>query len=80
MVMNMIKATCLLAILLSFACARVSGGTEHKVSGEAKIRIEIVIATCDELPEDKRPDCVSKMLEVLKTVNQAQEDGDDSAG
>jgi hypothetical protein len=52
---------------LCTGCGRIeaSGETRHKVEGEAKVKIEVQIVDCEDVPEERRAECVERVLEIL---------------
>ena len=69
-------------ILLSLAlvgCGRVeaTGGTTHKVEGEARIVVTVDVSVCDKVPEQARVDCVGDVLEILQKL-EGKTDGPES--
>lgn len=69
-------------ILLSLAlvgCGRVeaTGGTVHRVEGEARIVVTVDVSVCDKVPEQERVDCVSDVLAILQKL-EGKTDGPES--
>jgi hypothetical protein len=62
-----VALTFLLFVLLLTGCGRIeaSGETRHKVEGEAKVKIEVQIVDCEDVPEERRAECVERVLEIL---------------
>lgn len=56
---------------------KVSGGTTHKVEGEAKVVLAIDISICDEIENQiAKQDCIAQVLSIL---TKAQEQADQPA-
>jgi hypothetical protein len=56
----------LLLCFIHLSCAKVSGGTTHRVEGEAVVTVKLDIGICNGLPEDARQECILLILDILK--------------
>ena len=68
----------LLGLVLA-GCGRIeaTGGTTHRVEGEARIVVTVDVSVCDKVPEQERADCVSDVLEILQKL-EGKTDGPES--
>jgi hypothetical protein len=60
-----------LLLWLHLSCARIDGGTTHKVEGEATVRVAFDFSVCDGLPEDARQECIMVLLDLIKKQESA---------
>lgn len=54
------------SFLLTGCGMKASGGTVHRVEGEATVRVTFDFSVCDDLPEDARQECIMVLLDILK--------------
>ena len=62
------------AILLG-GCARVefTGGSTHRLEGEARVVLAVDFSVCDDLPTEDKVECIKALLEILKEANKKDE-------
>ena len=62
-------------IILLGGCARVkfTGGSTHKLEGEAKVVLVVDFSVCDGLPPEDKVECIKALLEILKEANKKDE-------
>lgn len=62
---------CLL-VLFGAGCARVDGGTTHRVEGEAKVRVIVEFPLCEALEDpEAQQACIEALLEALEAKEEA---------
>lgn len=55
-----------LSAMLAGCGMKASGGTVHRVEGEAVVRVTFDFSVCDGLPDDARQECIMVLLDILK--------------